>query len=1157
MRHKIFYIIVIIIFTVESLGVSHAIGKADEQAYALRPIATSQSQKEGTGPDRVRWQSESESPVEPDSLQDIIEATDDQLLFLKRPGIGSEDRQDLEIFLVENLIRYALWHDEWQIRKDAVIKLARIRPESLDISNRVLDVISQAMLYDSNDDVRSSAIDSIGIMGKDSKNALGRLEDMLQRHDRATEREHAGVVATVPAPKDISAVSRREDVLELSIYQKAEWAAQRIRRALYFDSKIIRTVDIASGIILSIPALITIAVLIPALKLSYRKGVFFRQERIGHKGKPFIVWKLRTMADEKERTWIGSVLHWVGFDIGKFLRLSGLDELPQILSIFKGDMSLFGPRPRIAGELDEDYIDHVLSIRKPGFFSLYQAKTGPGHGKADLIHLKAMDSYEIDNFSFKMAINILYHSIKIILKSILQEALTKSGYRQESKDGMRSGGNEGPLRFARSAYARIPDFGHISQEDQTKAFKHIVHIFKAVERNELQGYLEKHPEYKKTITNIVDSEQIIARPLSPGLFPTAIVYGNGAIDINENFVKLIAHLIHKGADKVKLTGNAKGHASNLLDSIIYSLAMHEIRGHFMLVGGHASFNTDEAYAQKQRGNAYRGANLKAMLFYWLCIAEGNEGPVLEVRLESFLKKNPQLFKNFSRLSRIPVIGSLIDNISKKRLIEQICLLDAQTRGLRPNVKNIPAVNGVRNLYGGHNIPPRKGLESLPRVFNEGYNPDNIKSREDVLDIIREIVANIKKNNVRKPVSYSEVADEYPDALNIMLMYYNTIGIRRWLDTFSAQEESAFIGDIIEAYRNAKGNMPSTRKKLVTRGKIKNREFYSVFDWALKRSHTLRSMHANFAKLKRDKFGTGEAPKSSSSGVDSESIQKGGIAGDIKRSLAESGNDTLNSIPDMNVSNEKVSRIVARDGRLYFNYHTGYPRERFNLGMANAGETVILTPHDKGWSRGFKVYYKDNLIAFYDSQSDVFSTSFTRKNDHRGRFSVYQKRYYLGPEYANKTVKLMPFAGHDMNTGFTIFYNNKAIGFCFKGHEDVFFYDEDKPQAIKIESRKLEDIAVYDDGFDRKIFVNDIFARAGLTKREEDIIRRKIMYDEPMVRLAEEYGVTRQGIGYLIEHALKKLRIAAAAFPDEEFGPVPVSTKQNNIRKIHSAVSNAA
>ena len=130
------------------------------------------------------------------------------------------------------------------------------------------------------------------------------------------------------------------------------------------------TISSVSLIVLCLPFIIISAL----IKLDSTGPVFFRQERIGKGNKPFRIWKFRTMVDGA--VYIGLGLNIVSDDsritrIGKLLRNWGLDELPQIINVLTGEMSLVGPRPTLRYQV-EQYNDFQRQrlLFKPGITSL-------------------------------------------------------------------------------------------------------------------------------------------------------------------------------------------------------------------------------------------------------------------------------------------------------------------------------------------------------------------------------------------------------------------------------------------------------------------------------------------------------------------------------------------------------------------------------------------------------------------------------------------------------------------------------------------------------------------------------------------------------------------------------------------------------------------
>ncbi len=107
----------------------------------------------------------------------------------------------------------------------------------------------------------------------------------------------------------------------------------------------------AAGLIVAFPLMLFISVWI---KLDSKGPVFYRGVRVGLNGKPFRIYKFRTMVEDADKTGPSSTsdTDMRITRIGKYLRKYKMDELPQLLNVFKGDMSIVGPRPQVQWAVD-------------------------------------------------------------------------------------------------------------------------------------------------------------------------------------------------------------------------------------------------------------------------------------------------------------------------------------------------------------------------------------------------------------------------------------------------------------------------------------------------------------------------------------------------------------------------------------------------------------------------------------------------------------------------------------------------------------------------------------------------------------------------------------------------------------------------------------
>lgn len=176
-----------------------------------------------------------------------------------------------------------------------------------------------------------------------------------------------------------------------------------------FLKKIFDFLGASVSLILLSPLFLITAILI---KLDSPGPIFFRYERIGKNGKPFLPFKFRTMVE-------GAIKEGLGYNIaqnderitriGKFLRKWGTDELPQLINVLKGEMSLVGPRPTFRYQVEKynDFEKRRLLV-KPGL-----AGWALIHGRNSLLWEERIkyDVWYVENWS-------LWLDFKIILKTI-------------------------------------------------------------------------------------------------------------------------------------------------------------------------------------------------------------------------------------------------------------------------------------------------------------------------------------------------------------------------------------------------------------------------------------------------------------------------------------------------------------------------------------------------------------------------------------------------------------------------------------------------------------------------------------------------------------------------------------------------------------------
>ncbi|MGE5423089.1 MAG: sugar transferase [Ignavibacteriales bacterium] len=194
-----------------------------------------------------------------------------------------------------------------------------------------------------------------------------------------------------------------------------------------YDRYVKRIIDIVLsfiGLVVLLPLFLIIGV---CIKLDSPGPVFFIQERAGKKGQPFRIYKFRTMVFNAERIGDG---YYVGARdprvtrVGSLLRKTSIDELPQLINILKGEMSIIGPRPTLLYQVEQydDYQRHRLDVR-PGVSGWAQV-----HGRNSLSWPERIkyDVWYVQNISILL-------DLLIMLKTFNALAASEDVYAEKEK----------------------------------------------------------------------------------------------------------------------------------------------------------------------------------------------------------------------------------------------------------------------------------------------------------------------------------------------------------------------------------------------------------------------------------------------------------------------------------------------------------------------------------------------------------------------------------------------------------------------------------------------------------------------------------------------------------------------------------------------------
>jgi len=214
----------------------------------------------------------------------------------------------------------------------------------------------------------------------------------------------------------ISGLARTEQITGLPLididFKEGYWAGSGMKRV--FD------------LIISLPLCIMLlpvwTIISVAIKINSKGPVFYNQERLGLNSEPFMIHKFRSMVqgaeDKSGPIWASDGDHRIT-SMGRFLRRFRLDEIPQLINVLKGEMSLIGPRPErpfFVERLREEYPLYDRRFRmRPGITGWSQIKHPSDRDVEDVRQKLKYDFYYIENVSFNLDMKILLNTVVVVL----------------------------------------------------------------------------------------------------------------------------------------------------------------------------------------------------------------------------------------------------------------------------------------------------------------------------------------------------------------------------------------------------------------------------------------------------------------------------------------------------------------------------------------------------------------------------------------------------------------------------------------------------------------------------------------------------------------------------------------------------------------------
>ncbi|MEO7267687.1 MAG: sugar transferase [Knoellia sp.] len=215
----------------------------------------------------------------------------------------------------------------------------------------------------------------------------------------------------------------------LSIRAEAGVSLLHLERPVRSGSRLLvkRVQDLALAVVITLVALPFLLIVALAVRLDSKGPILFHQNRIGQGGQEFRIYKFRTMVTDAEAR-LGALSH-LGHEVntvlyksthdprvtrvGHWLRRFSIDEVPQLLNVLRGEMSLVGPRPGLASEVDHYEPDAMRRLRvRPGMTGLWQVS---GRSTLNWEQTVRLDLWYVDNWSTTLDLQILIRTARAVV----------------------------------------------------------------------------------------------------------------------------------------------------------------------------------------------------------------------------------------------------------------------------------------------------------------------------------------------------------------------------------------------------------------------------------------------------------------------------------------------------------------------------------------------------------------------------------------------------------------------------------------------------------------------------------------------------------------------------------------------------------------------